>query len=172
MVSFKFVVLVFAITTIVTKICRHLVEPTMRTLVIAFILLISLQAKAQNENEPQAVISAVFQAISDRNEEKLRTLSSNDLLIIEDAKLWSIDTLIKSLRKPVPQDYKRENNFQFISQVVKNDIACVTYENKASITGNNNHYLIVWMETAILVRVEEKWILKILHSTTKEKRKI
>ena len=143
-----------------------------KLLLIPFILLLSVPSKAQNENELQAVISGVFQALSDRNENDLRTLCSSDLLVVEDAKLWSIDSLVFYVRKPVPDDYKRENSFKFINSVVKNDIACVTYENTASITGKKNHYLIVWMETAILVRDEERWKLKILHSTTKEKRKI
>jgi hypothetical protein len=137
-----------------------------------FILLFSFQVNAQIENGPQAAIESVFQALSTRDEVALRSFCTTDIIIVEDAKLWTIDTLVSYIRKPVPHGYKRENTFKFLKTVLEGSIASITYENEARVFGNGKKYLIIWMETAVLVKEENKWKLKILHSTTKERQQL
>ena len=135
-------------------------------------MLTAFVSNAQNAKEQQNVIKQVFQAMSDRNEPILRSLCTKDIVIVEDAKLWNIDSLTLYLKKPIPNDYKRINSFKFISEVTNDNISSITYENQANISGKGNQYVIIWIETAILIREESKWKLKVIHSTTKEKRKI
>jgi hypothetical protein len=144
----------------------------MKMTLFFYIVLFSIQANAQIEKEPQGVIESVFQALSDRDEVTLRSLCTKDIIIVEDAKLWTIDTLANYIRKPLPEDYKRENQFKFLKHVVDDSIACITYENEARVSGKGKKFLIIWMETAVLIREENKWKLKILHSTTKERRQL
>jgi hypothetical protein len=142
-----------------------------KTIVLLFIFT-AFVSNAQSPKEPQNVIVQAFQALSDRNEINLKSFCTDDIIIVEDAKLWNMDSLIFHIKSPTPNDYKRVNSFKFISDVTNDNVSCITYENQADISGNGKHYIIVWIETAILIREDKKWKLKVLHSTTKEKRKI
>lgn len=144
----------------------------MKTKFLLLFLLVNFQLSAQGTPDAQSVIVQVFDAISERNEQKLRSLCTEDILVIEDAKLWNIDSLTSFMTKPVPPDYKRINTFKIISNITSDSISCISYENTAQISGKGNRYEIVWMETAILTLETNQWRLKLLHSTTKERRKL
>lgn len=145
---------------------------TMRIKLLVLFHLICLHLQAQSIEDSQTVIVKVFDAISNRDQEKLKSLCTEDLIVIEDAALWNIDSLTTFMKKPVPADYKRVNTFRIISNITGDSISCISYENTAQISGKGNRYEIVWMESAVLILQNGKWHLKNLHSTTKKRRKL
>ena len=143
----------------------------MRNVYFVFAILSTFLSTAQNQ-EIEITIHRFFEGLSQRNETAVNNVSSPKIVIIEDDVIWNLDSLHKNISRKRPDDYRRINNLKFISTEVNKDVAWATYENEAKITGNGKSYLIRWLETAILLFTENKWKIKVLHSTTIERRNL
>ncbi|HSD06644.1 hypothetical protein [Flavobacterium sp.] len=71
----------------------------MKKIVVLLLIVSVIESKAQSATEQHNVVAKVFQALSERNEANLRSLCTEDIIIVEDAKLWNIDSLTLSLKK-------------------------------------------------------------------------
>ncbi len=62
--------------------------------------------------------------------------------------------------------FKRTNNLNFIKTEVKGNTAWVYYNNTAEMTINGKQRNANWLESAVLVKKDKDWKVKLLHSTT------
>ena len=122
---------------------------------------------AQPEKDSiQIMIVRFFDGISELNEEKLRSTSTSDFLLLEDGEIWNMDTLVanvmwaKSVKK-----FERINKFEFIRTDQDGNTAWVSYFNSADIKVNDKQRIVKWLESAVLVKEKGRWKIKMLHST-------
>jgi hypothetical protein len=89
------------------------------------------------------------------------TLNSTALKIV-----WTADSLIyKAITKNTASDFKRTNTIDFVSTTINEDAAWTTYNLHSEIISKGKTFTIHWLETVVLVREENKWKIKLLHST-------
>jgi hypothetical protein len=146
----------------------------MRSVVLsvsAFLLfVITLTATAQEKPTPeqrkvQQVIHQIFESFSERSIEKMEGSVTTDINILEDGKVWTLDTIRLYFQKRLPADFKRINSFEFLRTEVHQTMGFVSYYNTASIHSNNKDVTVKWLESAVLVKEQEAWKIKMLHST-------
>jgi ketosteroid isomerase-like protein/quercetin dioxygenase-like cupin family protein len=147
---------------------KHYVENIGKT---TFISVLTEVKQAQtsspdDEQKAQQAIIKMFDALSARDAAALRNQCTTDVRFYEYGQSWTADTLInKAITKNTATDFKRINKFDFISTNVKPDVAWITYNLHSEITSNGKHVDVYWLETVVLVKEEEKWKVKALHST-------
>lgn len=123
--------------------------------------------KAQVEKDSiQSMIVRFFDGISELNEEKLRSTSTSDFLLLEDGEIWNMDTLVKNVMwaKSVKK-FERINKFEFVRTDQGGNTAWVSYFNTADIKVNDKQRIVKWLESAVLVKEKGRWWIKMLHST-------
>jgi len=64
-----------------------------------------------------------------------------------------------------PSEYSRRNYFNVIKVKSSGDIAWVSYWNKAFFTKGELVEVVVWLESAVLIRSDNNWKIQMLHST-------
>lgn len=133
------------------------------------LIIISHSAIAQTVSEEQIVqrtVINVFDALSNKDADALRKLCTSDVQFYEYGEAWPIDTLIdKAIISNTVADFERINKLDFVSTTIEGSIAWTTYYLHSDITQNGKNFSVDWMETVILVREDQRWKIKVLHST-------
>jgi hypothetical protein len=139
---------------------------------LIFVICFTSTAVAQTQSEKQQVHQAVhlvFEAFSEANIVKMEQAVTPDVKILETGEVWTLDTIRSYFRKPRPADFKRVNNLDFFQTEVRNKMAFVSYYNTADIRANGNNRTVKWLESAVLIKDDKTWKVKMLHSTRLEK---
>ena len=97
----------------------------MRKITLLLILLITSNiVKAQklltkDEQKVQETVVKFFEALSNRDSIALKKYATADIVLYENGSIWNVDTLIrKAIKLNTASDFKRINNFDFISTTV------------------------------------------------------
>lgn len=142
------------------------------TAIICFATILLANAQEKLTDDQQNVRKTVinmFQALADRDLDKLKKYCTSDIIILENGSAWNLDTLVQKVNQNKSTDFKRINTIDFIDTKVDKNIAWTTYNNQAEVTKNGQHGIIKWLETAILIREGKQWKIKVLHSTLLKK---
>lgn len=138
------------------------------------ILLLSTFTYAQNKKasklSPEQVIEQVFDGFSEGNVSKIENVATSDFKILEHGEIWTIDTLRTRLARKRPADFKRINSFEFFQREVTDKMAFVSYHNRADVHANNQDRVVKWLESAVFVKENGEWKVKMLHSTRVEQK--
>ncbi len=146
----------------------------MRLLILIFFALTHSQVKAQITEAQivnQVIIDSFENALSTYDLDQLDTYYTKDFLLLEDGVVWNLDTVRHYFEKALEREEipKRVNTFDFIETKVSNDQAWVAYDNKAEFLVNNKIVRSVhWLESAVLIKDDDKWKIRMLHSTVIE----
>ncbi len=128
-----------------------------------------LQAQKSTSNSRPAVqqtIIKMFDALSNRDSVSLKASCTADITLYEYGQVWTIDTLIlKAITLNHSADFKRTNNFDFITTTEDKTTAWVTYRLQSVIIKDGKQTTVQWLETVVLVRETKQWKVKHLHST-------
>jgi len=113
----------------------------------------------------QQVVIKLFDGIAGLDSSEIVTHVTKDFLLLEDGQIWNTDSLIKVLKPMKTQDFRRTNEFRFVSQQIAGGITWIVYYNTAHILFNGQKRDINWLESAVLVKDDNNWKVKMLHST-------
>jgi len=123
-------------------------------------------AQTEEQRQVQNVIIKMFDALAARDINQIQSLGTKDILILENGLIWNMDSLVvKTNQNKLAVDYKRINTLDFLNTEVDQNTAWTTYNNQAEITKNGKHFIVTWLESAILVKEKNHWKIKVLHST-------
>jgi hypothetical protein len=114
------------------------------------------------ESAPFLTVQALFAAISAVDHNRLREIATEDFQLLEVGEVWDIDKLVSVIK---PFDMKRLNYFNLISTKVVENVAWVSYWNKAKFVSNDGDGQAYWLESAVLIKTDSKWRIQMLHST-------
>lgn len=131
--------------------------------VLTFITLLifstSIHAKDNNIFTP---VSDLFLAVSNVDHTQMRAAVDDSFLLLEHGEVWTINDFINVVK---PSDFIRTNYFSVINSRVVGDVAFINYWNKANIKSTQRSIDVYWLESAVVSKVDDKWLLSQMHST-------
>ncbi len=134
-------------------------------------------AKAQSQlSESQRAVNQVvvdmFDALAKRDTTTLKIYCTEDMILLEDREVWTLDTLTLKVSQNKDTSYNRVNKMDFIETKIEGKTAWTCYYNQANITRKGKQVMVRWLETAILIKDKQKWKMRVLHSTTIERKNL
>jgi len=103
--------------------------------------------------------------MSAHDEAAMRATSVPDFHLLEVGEIWDMDKLVSAVISGEGRP-TRQNFFAVINSRTSGDKAWVSYWNRAVFTfPNGQTQNINWLESAVLVRSGEGWLIEMLHST-------
>lgn len=95
----------------------------------------------------------------------MRATSAQDFHLLEVGEIWDMDKLVSAVISGEGRP-TRQNFFAVITSRVNDDRAWVSYWNRAVFTGPGGEaHNIEWLESAVLIKTGDKWLIEMLHST-------
>ena len=125
-------------------------------------LVVSINSQAGTEVEAFEPIEKLFAAISNVKHQEMRATVTESFVLLEDGEVWTIEDLINVVS---PSEYSRTNFFSIINIETMNDIALVNYWNKANFDNKTSSEDVIWLESAVMKKVDGNWLLFQMHST-------
>ncbi len=104
----------------------------------------------------------LFEAMSQIDHNKMKTVVTKDFILLEHGEVWSIDDLANMVKA---SDYKRTNYFSIINTQYQGDIAWINYWNKAIFSNGENSRDRLWLESVVVLKQKGHWALSQMHST-------
>lgn len=107
-----------------------------------------------------------FDGLSSLRDDQFVAQTTKDFLLLEGGLIWNNDTLIKRIQ-PAKLDpsFSRINHFTFLQSQVQGNMAWVSYWNEAKFIRKGQSSTVKWLESVVLIREENKWKIKLMHST-------
>ena len=135
-----------------------------------FLLLtiVSLTAGAQDSAEKNLIQGSVvrfFDAIAYLDDNAMKTELTSDFTLIEHGLVWNADSLINHLKPMKGKQVTRINKLDFTKTEQHGDVAWIYYFNTAEISISEKKRTVKWLESAVLIRKNKKWLLAQMHST-------
>ena len=149
---------------------------SLRLYLLVFVLLIGCQAEqgprdGSNRQAKQAVkdtLRAFFGAISAYDYQKLRNVTAENYVLIENGPKWPLDSLTALMRKNEKRQAKFTYEFSDMEATVEGSTAWMTYKNNGVMTMGDQKRHFDWTESAVFRRGDEGWKIVLLHSTLNE----
>lgn len=138
--------------------------------VLFSLLIINISVKGQDSNtkaqtEVKQALFNLFDGVSNFDMSSIKQNCTGDFLLLEDGKVWNLDSLAVKLVKPA-STFTRTNALNFITVQIKGQTAWVGYHNTAHIkTADGKEFDINWLESATLINQKNRWLISLLHST-------
>jgi hypothetical protein len=109
-------------------------------------------------------VKELFAAMSKHDGQAMQETATDDFQLLEHGEDWTMQRLIEAVQ-PKGKPYERKNYFSQIRARQNENVAWVSYWNKAEIRSETGMRTIVWLESAILVKELDRWKIQLLHST-------
>lgn len=112
-------------------------------------------------------VKELFAAMSKHDGKAMQETSTEDFQLLEHGEDWTMQKLVDAVQ-PKGNPYERKNFFRQIRARQQGNMAWVSYWNKAEIRGESGLRTVVWLESAVMVREDDRWKVQLLHSTRLE----
>ncbi len=109
-------------------------------------------------------VKELFAAMSKHDGDAMRETATKDFQLLEHGEDWSMQKLVDAVQ-PKGKPYERKNFFDQIRARQKGDVAWVSYWNKAEIRRGGGLRTLVWLESAVMVKEDDRWKVQLMHST-------
>lgn len=109
-------------------------------------------------------VKELFAAMSRHDGKAMQATATEDFQLLEHGEDWSMKKLVDAVQ-PKGKPYERKNFFQQIRARQKGDVAWVSYWNKAEIRREGGLRTVVWLESAVMVKEDDRWKVQLMHST-------
>ena len=145
---------------------ENLQEAAIHKLVfVTTLLFLFSSANAQDTPRPFSAVQALFAAMSAGDGDAMKATSTDDFELLEVGEVWDMDKLVSAVTGGDGTTTRR-NFFAVITSRISGDRAWVSYWNRAVFTnpaGQSQN--VEWLESAILVKGSDGWLIEMLHST-------
>ncbi|MCL3779602.1 nuclear transport factor 2 family protein [Prolixibacteraceae bacterium JC049] len=145
----------------------------MRRLLIISMVLVALVAcetkqpktdLKQDEKEVRNVLSNFFKAVGEHDWERMKGMTTKDMILVEHDMVWNTDSLINAMDK-YWKGYTVEYSVDFIKIYVTGRTAWAVYRNDGVVSNNEREIHVGWIETVIFAKKNGKWKIIGLQST-------
>ena len=109
-------------------------------------------------------VKELFAAMSKHDGKAMQATSTDDFQLLEHGEDWTMRDLVEAVQ-PKGKPYERKNFFNQIRARQEGDVAWVTYWNKAEISRDGALRTVVWLESAVVVKENDRWKVQLMHST-------
>ena len=97
----------------------------------------------------------------------MQATATEDFQLLEHGEDWTMQKLIDAVQ-PKGNPYERKKFFSQIRARENRNMAWVSYWNKAEIRSAKGMRTVVWLESAVMVKENDRWKVQMLHSTRLE----
>ena len=118
-------------------------------------------------DEVEALLESFFDALATWDYQRLRDLTAEDYILIEDGVVWTIEDLIEAVR-PSEGQFSITYTFTDVTTTVEIPNAWTTYKNTGTATFAGQQQQVNWTESAVFRQKEDGWEMVLLHSTVIE----
>ena len=152
----------------------------MKKLLISSIILFLLSSCTSKQNEINlklekekihTVLTGFFQALDDHNWDKLKSLTTEDFILVEHGVLWNNDSLINAIENSWA-DYELNYSLDNIKTHVDGNSAWTVYRNHLIATNEEREVQFHWIETVIFTKENEQWKMIEAQSTMEKEPEI
>lgn len=133
-------------------------------LTLGVIVLLTGSPLRADTTEPFATVQNLFAAIARFDYDGMRAQVTEDFQLLEVGELWNIDTLVAQIGE-YEGKLARRNYFSLIDSGQDGNLAWVSYWNMARYKTAEQEANRAWIESAVLVRTDSGWKIRLLHST-------
>lgn len=109
-------------------------------------------------------VKDLFAAMSKHDGKAMQATATEDFQLLEHGEDWTMQQLAEAVQ-PKGQPYERKNFFKQIRARQNGDVAWVSYWNKAEIRRESGLRTVVWLESAVMVKEDDRWKVQLMHST-------
>jgi ketosteroid isomerase-like protein len=109
-------------------------------------------------------VKELFAAMSKQDGKAMQATSTEDFQLLEHGEEWTMRDLVEAVQ-PKGKPYVRKNFFNQIRARQEGDMAWVSYWNKAEISHEGALRTVVWLESAVVVKENDRWKVQLMHST-------
>jgi hypothetical protein len=144
----------------------------MKTTILSLFVVLGLLGACQQNKPPddpqllKQVLFDYFDGLKNRDLNKMNSVTTNDFLLFEDGRVWNNDSLINALNKFSAFDV--ELKFDNFKINVDNTSGSMSYFNSCVCTFDTTKGDYEWIESATFRKIDEKWKMNFLHSTTRK----
>ena len=131
---------------------------------LSLLLFCSVTLSAQKDSV-EATIRHFFDGLAGRDANKLKAYTAADFILLGEGEVLSLDTLLTKLEAIKKTDLVRANNLSFIKTEQVDNVAWVSYYNTANFSSGDVKVTGRWLESAVLTRLHDRWIIKLIHSS-------
>jgi hypothetical protein len=112
-------------------------------------------------------VKELFAAMSKHDGQAMQETATDDFQLLEHGEDWTMEQLVEAVQ-PKGKPYERKNFFSQIRARQIDDMAWVSYWNKAEIVREGELRTVVWLESAVMVKENDRSKIQLLHSTRLE----
>ena len=109
-------------------------------------------------------VKELFAAMSKHDGKAMQATSTEDFQLLEHREDWTMRDLVEAVQ-PKGKPYERKNFFNQIRARQEGNVAWVSYWNKAEISRDGALRTVVWLESAVVVKENDRWKVQLMHST-------
>ncbi|MCO1334226.1 nuclear transport factor 2 family protein [Microbulbifer sp. OS29] len=124
--------------------------------------LIAFSVQAAEKPEGFKTIDRLFAALANLDHQAMRDGVTDDFILLEHGEIWDIEILVAAMK---PSGLKRTNYFSIINFEEQKDLLTINYWTKANFASEDGNKEAVWLESAIVKKIDGIWLLAQLHST-------
>ena len=132
--------------------------------VVCFLLFSVSLTCCGGQQDPFRAVQEFFSAISDFDYDRMGATVTEDFHLLEVGEVWELDQLVDVI-KTVENRFERRNYFSVIKAVANHNMVWISYWNRAVKKYPDRVQEVSWLESAVMVKVENEWKLQMLHST-------
>lgn len=130
-----------------------------------FIFLNLTTIAVSQEKEAFNAIEEMFATMSAYDYDGMAATGTDDYHLLEDGELWTMDDLINSA-KGAAGEIERRNYFNVIRSSGDDKSMWISYWNRADLlTTEGDEISLTWLESAVVINVDGKWKVELLHSS-------
>ncbi len=135
-----------------------------KILIFTFVLFCTINSYSA-EADPFNTVQRFFAAISAHDYSELQATLTGDFHLLEVGEIWDANYLLNVLKKS-GKKFKRRNYFSVIKAERTEEMAWISYWNKADKDFPGGKQInSSWLESAILIKINNVWKVQMLHST-------
>lgn len=149
-------------------------SPHLFTICIVLLMGCQTQAEEQITVDKQAEIQKVektlldfFDAIADYDYQRMRNITADNYVLIENGPLWTVDSLI-TMMKQFEEQATISYKFSDMETTVQGQTAWMTYKNNGVMNFGDRQQHFDWTESAVFSKQDNEWKMVLLHSTMNE----
>ena len=143
---------------------RRLVRPILHAGICVCAVLFFSEVVEADDHPAFQPVKELFAAMSKHDGRAMQQTSTKDFQLLEHGEDWTMQKLINAVQ-PKGKPYERKNFFKQIRARQKGDVAWVSYWNKAEIHRDSDVRTLVWLESAVVVKEDNRWKVQLMHST-------
>jgi len=144
----------------------------MKSKIFLLMALFSIVWGCQPKNQTKSpellkqVLFEFYDGIKDRDFDKIKEATTPDFILYVDGKVWSKDSIISILNTYPP--YRADYSFDNFNIDMENSLGFMRYFCHADFDFSDTlNVKFNWIESATFTKVNDKWKMNFLHSTTK-----